>query len=221
MAVSYFLVCPVLPLLALGQAPQYARQGFETTLGPAIPGTPDRIVWKHGARKVVEFDGSEENVHGTFLDRVVLDWHTAALTIKDLQAGDSGPYELEATINSKRFYSQHEVEVIEKVAVPTISCVLNGTDGSGGKPDEPRTLATLTCSAEGPPSLITYRWTLLKGVLDGRGLLVPLVGKQDETVYTCQVNNPVSQEKREFVAKDCYPGKTRIRKLVATAACRS
>ncbi|CAL8389950.1 unnamed protein product [Gadus morhua 'NCC'] len=210
MAVHYFLVCPILLLLTrvAVEALQYGRRGSETTLVPQIRGPPDAILWKKESRKVVEFDGSEESVQETFRDRVVLDWHAASLIIKDLRLADSGAYELEATINNKKYYSQHEVVVIEKVATPTISCLINGTvSGVGGESDPPRTRAVLTCSAEGPPSLIVLAWTPVDGVATkGAGLTVALAGDQDDTVYTCLASNPVSQEMGTFVAKDCYPG---------------
>ncbi|CAL8345116.1 unnamed protein product [Boreogadus saida] len=212
MAVHYFLVCPILLLLTLVavEALQYGRRGSETTLVPQIRGAPDAILWKQAFRNVVEFDGSEESVQETFRERVVLDWHTASLTIKDLRLADSGTYELEATINNKKYYSQHEVAVIEKVATPTISCLINGTvvgGGGGGESDPPRrTRADLRCSAEGPPSLIALAWTPVDGVTTkGAGLTVALAGDQDDTVYTCLASNPVSQEMGTFVAKDCYP----------------
>lgn len=102
------------PVAGQQQQPlQYGRRGLHTTLVPLITaGPPEKILWTHGARKVVEFDGSEENVYGTFLERVVLDWHTAELTINDLQGSDSGAYELEATVNRKTYYSEHELTVI-------------------------------------------------------------------------------------------------------------
>ncbi|XP_059895337.1 kelch-like protein 6 isoform X1 [Gadus macrocephalus] len=208
MAVHYFLVCPILLLLTLVavEALQYGRRGSETTLVPQIRGAPDAILWKQESRKVVEFDGSEESVQETFRDRVVLDWHAASLIIKDLRLADSGTYELEATINNKKYYSQHEVVVIEKVAPPTISCLINGTVGGDGESDPPRTRAVLRCSAEGPPSLITLAWTPVDGVATkGAGLTVALAGDRDDTVYTCLASNPVSQEMGTFVAKDCYP----------------
>ena len=96
------------------EALQYGRRGSETTLVPQIRGPPDAIRWNQASRRVVEFDGSEESVHAPFRDRLVLDWHTAALTIRGLREADSGPYELEATINHKKYYSQHEVVVIGK-----------------------------------------------------------------------------------------------------------
>ncbi|XP_056436105.1 kelch-like protein 6 isoform X1 [Gadus chalcogrammus] len=208
MAVHYFLVCPILLLLTLVavEALQYGRRGSETTLVPQIRGAPDAILWNKESRKVVEFDGSEESVQETFRDRVVLDWHAASLIIKDLRLADSGTYELEATINKKKYYSQHEVVVIEKVATPTISCLINGTVGGVGESDPPRTRADLWCSAEGPPSLIALAWTPVGGVATkGAGLTVALAGDQDDTVYTCLASNPVSQEMGTFVAKDCYP----------------
>ena len=96
----------------------------------------------------------------------------------------------------------------DKVAVPTISCLINGSAVSGVGMSDPVLLrGVLGCSAEGPPSLITYEWTQPDGVpVRGAGLTVALAGDQDDTVYTCRATNPVSQEMGTFVARDCYPG---------------
>ena len=103
------------------------------------------------------------------------------------------------------------------MATPTISCLINGTvSGVGGESDPPRTRAVLTCSAEGPPSLIVLAWTPVDGVATkGAGLTVALAGDQDDTVYTCLASNPVSQEMGTFVAKDCYPGEARDKRRAA------
>ena len=94
------------------------------------------------------------------------------------------------------------------MAVPTISCLINNSAVSGvGMSDPARPRGVLGCSAEGPPSLITYEWTPPDGVtVRGARLTVALAGDQDDTVYTCRATNPVSQEMGTFVARDCYPG---------------
>lgn len=102
--------------------------------------------------------------------------------------------------------SLYPVLFVDKVAVPTITCLINGTDNGGGDESDPRSLAELRCSAEGPPSLVTYDWMLVSGVRGGAALAVALRGEQDDTVYKCRATNPVSEETGTFVAKDCYPG---------------
>ena len=63
---------------------------------------------------MVEFDGSEEQVYGTFKNRVTLDWHSAQLNITNLQFEDSGEYVLEIILNKKLFVARFILEVIGK-----------------------------------------------------------------------------------------------------------
>lgn len=91
----------------------------------------------------------------------------------------------------------------DKVPKPTISCEMmkgNGSDKSGHK-------ATLMCSAEQSPSLLTFTWSPnINGQL-GPKLIIPLGDEHDNQEYSCTVYNQLSKESATFIAKKCYSGK--------------
>ncbi|XP_041662313.1 serine/arginine repetitive matrix protein 2-like [Cheilinus undulatus] len=188
--------------LVAGQTPKYVLKGKGDHLKPDIPGQPNSILWKHNGNKIVEFDGSEEQVYDPYRNRITLNWITAELEITDLRYEDSGDYELEVDINNKVYSSESKLEVIDKVATPTISCKLNegsSTDGSEVK-------ATLLCSAEPrqPESLMKFEWRSQGKLHPGSKLPISLGDTQIDEDYICTVSNPVSSEKATFRAKDCY-----------------
>lgn len=96
----------------------------------------------------------------------------------------------------------------DKVSKPTISCQMN--DGSSS--DTPELQATLMCSADSrrPQSLMKFEWISNGNVQPGPKLTIPLRDKQDDEVYSCRVSNPLTQETANFIAKDCYPGKSSL-----------
>ncbi|XP_056145808.1 uncharacterized protein LOC130121002 [Lampris incognitus] len=185
-----------------GETPQYGGQGSQINLIPAISGRLDDILWKHNGSKVVEFDGREQRVYGTYANRVILDWHTAELTIKDLSDEDSGVYDLEATKEGVLQLSQHKVEVIDQVAEPTISCVFRDSRS----PNTSDTEARLVCSAEprGAPAPMEFSWRLPGGSRPGPELPVSIQGEDDDTVYICVVSNPLSNKTATYRVKNCY-----------------
>ncbi|KAK1902660.1 Lymphocyte function-associated antigen 3 [Dissostichus eleginoides] len=126
MARRYFLTYFTLTsCLVAGQSPEYALQGGEVSLKPDFTGHPDGILWKHKGNKVVEFNGREEQFYKPFENRITLDWISADIQITDLRFEDSGEYELELELNKKlqRFF--YQLEVIDKIAKPIISCEIN------------------------------------------------------------------------------------------------
>ncbi|XP_078142169.1 uncharacterized protein LOC139933024 isoform X2 [Centroberyx gerrardi] len=213
MALWCFLGCFIFTsYLVAEEAPQYRRKGMEAILIPTLPGQPEHILWKHDGDKVVEFDGSEQRAYSKYKNRVVLDWYSAELIIKDLTHQDSGRYESEVTVNKIIHYSRHIVEVIDEVAEPSISCVINDTSGS----DASEVQARLLCSTEprGPPSLMKFDWWLLEGPQPGPELSISLGGKHDDAVYSCGVSNPVSGKNATFTANTCYPDKSLVTALI-------
>ncbi|XP_042281288.1 lymphocyte function-associated antigen 3 [Thunnus maccoyii] len=194
--------------LVIGQSPQYALKGREVKLKPAIPEHPDDILWKHKGHKAVEYDGMEQMVFGNYENRVTLDWSTAELTITHLTYEDSGDYELEITKGRIVHRSNHKLEVMDKVAKPTISCEM--IDGSGS--DKLGIQATLMCSAEPshPQSLMKLEWSSRPGqpVQPGPNITISLGDGYDDEEYSCSVSNPLSNERATFIAKDCYPDKS-------------
>uniref|UniRef100_A0AAY5KCV7 Ig-like domain-containing protein n=1 Tax=Esox lucius TaxID=8010 RepID=A0AAY5KCV7_ESOLU len=172
-------------------AQEYGSQGGEIILTPSISGQLDGILWKHHGNKVVEFDGDEQHEYDTYKGRILLNWHNGELTIKGLTDADSGTYQLEAAINKKLQYSNHEVHVIDVVAQPYITCEASDSG------------TTLLCSADLHP-LTQFLWKGPGGSeTPGSELFIP-GSENQESVYTCVVKNPVGNKTAELSLKECH-----------------
>ncbi|XP_029507794.2 uncharacterized protein LOC115122697 isoform X1 [Oncorhynchus nerka] len=205
MAGSFFgkVIIPLLAyfLVEVTGEQQYGGLGREITLTPKVSGQPEDILWKHNGNKVVEFDRSQNVEYGSYKGRTILDWDSGALTIKGLTDADSGPYELEAVVKGKLQYSQHKVGVIDDVAQPSATCVVDTTTPENMD-------RTLLCSADLQP-LTQFIWRSPEGSESpGPELFIPGGENQDsenqESIYTCVVKNPVSEKSAEFTLKNCY-----------------
>uniref|UniRef100_A0A3Q3M5T2 CD58 molecule n=1 Tax=Mastacembelus armatus TaxID=205130 RepID=A0A3Q3M5T2_9TELE len=203
--------------LSYCQSSIYALKGQSVTLRPEVSGQPEQLLWKHKGNKVVEFDGSEQQVYSPFDNRITLDWHSAELDVKDLRYEDSGEYELEVYMNKMLHRSQYNVKVIDRVPKPTISCETH--NGSSSNTDGAQ--ATLMCSVESkePQSLMKFEWISRGNVQPGPELTIHLKDKHDDEEYSCRVSNPLTLETSTFIAKDCYPGKI-IRNFLCRSGCR-
>uniref|UniRef100_A0A3Q2QWF1 Nucleolin 2 n=1 Tax=Fundulus heteroclitus TaxID=8078 RepID=A0A3Q2QWF1_FUNHE len=215
MALWRFLICflSLLCGLVAGQTTKYGLLGQTAIFNTGIKTPPDDILWKHNENKAVEFNGQEQQSFGSFEGRVSLNWHSADLTINNLRYEDSGLYELETFTNNKMDRQFYKLEVIDKVATPTISCKINNAktaDQSGDK-------ATLTCSSPSrdPQSLLTFQWSSDANIHPGAELNISLRGEDDDQIYRCAVSNRLSQESATFSAKDCYSGKKSQAGLIA------
>ncbi|KAI9530282.1 hypothetical protein NQZ68_004299 [Dissostichus eleginoides] len=184
--------------------------GGEVSLKPDFTGHPDGILWKHKGNKVVEFNGREEQFYKPFENRITLDWISADIQITDLRFEDSGEYELELELNKKlqRFF--YQLEVIDKIAKPIISCEINDDSivNISGK---------LLCSAKPGrlQSVKKFEWRSHGSVQPGPEFNIPLGGEHNEEEYSCTVSNPRSNETATFTAKDCYPVKSPSVGLIA------
>ncbi|XP_075335640.1 uncharacterized protein LOC142396608 isoform X4 [Odontesthes bonariensis] len=202
----YFLVYSILTsCLVAGQTPKYALVGQSIMFNADITTPPDQILWKHDGNKVVEFDGKQERLFGSYFNRVILDWLSADLEIDQLRYEDSGIYELEVFTKTVLDRSSYKLEVIDKVPEPTITCEMK----KGSSSDESGNQATLTCSAElgQSPSLTKFQWSSNGNVQSGRNLTISLGDEHDNEVYTCTVSNPLTKESAVFTAKECYSDK--------------
>uniref|UniRef100_A0A674NZK2 Ig-like domain-containing protein n=1 Tax=Takifugu rubripes TaxID=31033 RepID=A0A674NZK2_TAKRU len=186
--------------LVAAQSIKYGLKGQEVKLKPQIQEQqPDLILWMHDDNKVVEFNGKEEDVYDPFKHRTTLDWHSAELHLTDLRSEDSGLYELELYTQKKSYFYYYTLQVIDKVAKPTITCETNSSKSSDLS-------GLLTCSAPQPD--IEYEWFFYGNTQPGPQLRIFLDNKHDERVYSCRVSNPLSNETAEFTAKDCYSGES-------------
>nr|XP_046259816.1 dentin sialophosphoprotein-like isoform X10 [Scatophagus argus] len=203
MARRYFLLCYIFTCYlasVIGQSTTYALEGQEVKLTPNVPGGPDHIRWKHNGNIVVQFNGNEKEVYGSFKNRITLDWQSAELSITQLSFEDSGDYDLGVYMNDDFHHSRHKLEVIDKVAKPTISCHMNNGTSS-------HISGTLLCSAEPrrPQNLMKFEWSSKGKVHPGPQLVISLGGEYDDEVHICNVSNPLSTETATFTSKDCYP----------------
>uniref|UniRef100_UPI0037E70CE6 coxsackievirus and adenovirus receptor homolog n=1 Tax=Semicossyphus pulcher TaxID=241346 RepID=UPI0037E70CE6 len=200
MARYYFLACFIFTsCLVAGQSTKYALKGAVVHFRPDVSGQPNTILWKHKGNKVVELDDEKQvTMYSLFEGRVTLNSTSAELQITGLRFEDSGEYECEVEINKKLDRRNYALEVIDKVAMPTISCEMN--DASGIQ-------ATLVCSAEPrpPQCQLKFEWSSQGKPHPGPNYTISLGDKHDEEVYSCSVRNPLSSETATFTAKECYP----------------
>ncbi|KAK2839875.1 hypothetical protein Q5P01_013615 [Channa striata] len=214
MARRWFLVFFIVTFsLVSGEPPIYGIKGLQVTVKTQVFERPDSILWKHNGNKVVEFDGKQEDVYGSFFGRVTLDWVSAELSIKKLTYEDSGEYELEVYKNNNFQQLRYNVEVIDKVTKPTVSCKMSnsGTSNTDGNQ------AMLNCFAESrqPPPL-KFEYLISNGeTVPGPKLEITLGGAYDNEEYKCVVSNPLTNETATFTAKDCYPDKSSYVPLIA------
>ncbi|XP_056911265.1 A-kinase anchor protein 12-like isoform X15 [Takifugu flavidus] len=182
------------------QSIKYGLKGQEVKLKPQIQEQqPDLILWMHNGMVVVVSNGKEEDVYDPFKHRTTLDWPSAELHLTDLRSEDSGLYELQLYMQKKPYSYYYTLQVIDKVAKPTITCETNSSKSSNLS-------GLLTCSAPQPD--IEYEWFFYGNTQPGPQLRIFLDNKHDERVYSCCVSNPLSNETAEFTAKDCYSGES-------------
>ncbi|XP_056914996.1 uncharacterized protein LOC130540083 isoform X6 [Takifugu flavidus] len=183
--------------LVAAQSIKYGLKGQEVKLKPQIQEQQhDLILWMHNGMVVVVFNGKEEDMLARpFKHRTTLDWHSAELHLTDLRSEDSGLYELELYTQEKSYFYYYTLQVIDKVAKPTITCETNSRESSNLS-------GLLTCSAPQPD--IEYEWFFYGNTQPGPQLRIFLDNKHDERVYSCRVSNRLSNETAEFTAKDCY-----------------
>ncbi|KAK2839876.1 hypothetical protein Q5P01_013616 [Channa striata] len=206
MARRWFLVFFIVTFsLVSGEPPIYGIKGLNVTVKTQVSERPDSILWKHNRNKVVEYDGNQEYVYGSFDGRVTLDRLSAELIIKELTYEDSGEYELEVYKNNNFQQLLYNVEVIDKVTKPTITCEMSNSSTSNTDGNQ----ATLNCFAESrqPPPL-KFEWISNGETVPGPKLEITLGRAYDNEEYKCVVSNPLTNETATFTAKDCYPDKS-------------
>ncbi|KAM9710308.1 lymphocyte function-associated antigen 3-like [Menidia menidia] len=213
MEYGYFLITCLCTYGVAGQTTEYGLLGQSIMLSTGFTTSQEKILWKHNGSKVVEFDGRQDRLFGSYVDRVILDWNSADLEIEMLKYEDSGVYELEAFTNKVLSRSSYEIEVIDRVPKPIITCEMNRGSSSDGSEHQ----ASLTCSAEErqSQSLLKFEWSSNGNVQSGRNLTISLGNEHDKVVYTCNVSNPLTTESAEFTAEECYPDEGSSAALVA------
>ncbi|KAL4609199.1 hypothetical protein GN956_G24436 [Arapaima gigas] len=184
----------------------YSRLHGSVTLTPTIKGSFDEILWKFNSDKAVEYSTDEGiTEYNKFRGRTALDTVTGELTVRDLQETDSGKYIAEVLLDGNLEYSKFDVRVIDAVRRPTVRC------------EQRDAVGILRCHSEG--DMRQYRWEGPHGVSHNwSDEPIGLEISSSDSVYSCVVKNPVSEERSEaFRAQDCFTGPSILGGVIGAA----
>ncbi|XP_053725965.1 NACHT, LRR and PYD domains-containing protein 12-like [Synchiropus splendidus] len=187
-------------LTAAAQKRDYTLKQDEIIIQPPSLafGRLEKIFWRHNGEKVATFDGSKQHFYGSYDDRTILDRFSATLWIREVQLEDRGEYELEVWVKDQNHQTKkeyHRWEVTAEVSITSVSCEMDGDHQ-----------AKLVCSAESShPQLLNYEWSFNGTKHRGSNLTIGLEEEHDETVFTCRVSSPLSEDKATLAARKCYP----------------
>ncbi|XP_042586583.1 uncharacterized protein si:dkey-11f4.14 isoform X3 [Cyprinus carpio] len=170
----------------------YVENGKSVTLHPNIQGNPEDILWTFNSNKVAEHDLKDFQDYGQFRGRSKIEITTGQLTVLRMTSQDSGIYRSAIQIDGKLQNSENEVQVIDAVQEPNVTCILNNITES----------KTLFCSVSSQFQT-TFEWTGSNSIQhSGQELHISKKEKPD-SVFTCTVKNEVSQKSTSFALKDC------------------
>ncbi|KAJ8332288.1 hypothetical protein SKAU_G00427140 [Synaphobranchus kaupii] len=162
------------------------------TLRPNVQGLPEDILWRCDGNKVVEFVLKQVRDYGKFKGRTILDVTTGALTLTHLRESDSGEYMGELQIMGELLYHPQMVKVFDPVKKPKVTCQENSTS------------VTLLCSGDNRPTT-QYSWEGPDIAPQTGSQLKMEAAESSDSVYTCVLKNPVSENRTDFPVKSCFP----------------
>ncbi|XP_051564897.1 protein PFC0760c-like isoform X2 [Myxocyprinus asiaticus] len=187
-----FFICLTLTRFDSGICVIYVESGKSGNLNPNIQGKPEDILWTFNGNKAAEHDLFALHEYGQFKERTEIDISTGHLTVHQMNHSDSGVYKSTIQIKGILHLSTHDVQVIDAVPEPSVTCKVNRTTE----------LKSLFCSVDSQfPA--TYEWIGSNAAHQSEQELH--IGKEEnpDSVYTCIVKNQVSHKKNSFTLKDC------------------
>ncbi|XP_056610600.1 trichohyalin isoform X2 [Triplophysa dalaica] len=192
--VSSILFCLTLTKFGLISCVLYVENGTSLNLDPGMKGTPEDILWTFNEDKVAERDVSDFQEYGRFIKRTEIEFTTGRLRVHRMTRDDSGFYKVMIQINGKLQFYEVDVEVIDGVPEPQVTCELNSSSQS----------RHLLCSMTDEIN-VTYTWTGPDGPQSGQTLEIDK-DVPSESLYICAVKNPVSQKNKSIILRDCSTG---------------
>ncbi|XP_016396764.1 twitchin [Sinocyclocheilus rhinocerous] len=185
-------VCVILSRFNAVTSIIYVENGKSVTLNPNVQGNPEDILWTFNGNKVAEHDLNEFQEYGQFRGRSEIQITTGQLSVLRMTSQDSGIYRSAIQIDGKLQNSENEVQVIDAVQEPNVTCILNNITES----------KTLFCSVSSQFQT-TFEWTGSNSIQhSGQELHISKEEKPD-SVFTCTVKNEVSLKSTSFALKDC------------------
>uniref|UniRef100_A0A8C0Y919 Ig-like domain-containing protein n=1 Tax=Cyprinus carpio carpio TaxID=630221 RepID=A0A8C0Y919_CYPCA len=191
-----------------------AVEGDSVTLQTEIQ-RDEELFWMFGPQEVLIAQVKKEDgvfkVHdgadGRFKDRLVLNYNTGSLTIKNIRPEHAGPYKLEI-ISDTASHKTFTVSVYALLPIPVIT-----RDSSQCSSSSSSSYCSLLCSVLNV-SDVTLSWykgnSLLSSISESDlsiSLALPLkVEYQDINSYSCVVNNPIRNQTQHLdISELCWP----------------
>ncbi|XP_051998929.1 uncharacterized protein LOC127655265 isoform X13 [Xyrauchen texanus] len=185
-------ICLTLTRLDSGICVIYVESGKSGNLNPNIQGKPEDILWTFNGNKAAEHDLSELYEYGQFKERTTINFSTGHLTVRQMTHSDSGVYKSTIQIKGILHLSAHDVQVIDAVPEPSVTCKVNHTTE----------LKSLFCSVDSQfPA--AYEWIGSNAAHQPGQELYISKEENPDTVYTCTVKNQVSQKSNSLSLKEC------------------
>lgn len=169
----------------------YAQTGKSYTFKPKITGPCESILWKLNNDKVVEFEDGVLKWF-QFNDQGDLNTKTGDLTLFGLKKSQNGLYESEIQVAGKLQYSKHNLQVINPVSAPKVTC----EDAPDGK------MTFLCTEPNSEPAEFTWSGP---DSLTHKGVTLTISKETKwESVYFCTVKNKLNEESQQFTLQECY-----------------
>ncbi|XP_016424107.1 twitchin-like [Sinocyclocheilus rhinocerous] len=176
--VFILFVCLILSRYNAVTAVTFVENGNDLTLNPNIQGKPEDILWTFNGNKVAEHDLTEFQEFGQFKGRSWIEITTGQLTFRNMTSQDSDIYTSAIQVDGKQQNSENEVQVIDAVQEPIVTCKLNMITES----------KTLFCSASSKFQ-ISFEWTGSNSIQHSGQELHISKEEKPGSVSTCAVKN--------------------------------
>ncbi|XP_016117375.1 uncharacterized protein [Sinocyclocheilus grahami] len=190
-----------------------ATEGDSVTLQTEVRRGED-LLWMFGPREVLIAQVKKEagvfNVYdgadGRFRDRLVLNYDTGSLTVKNIRSEHAGLYKLEIISNTVSHSQTFTVSVYARLPIPVITRDSSQCSSSSS-------YCSLLCSVVNV-SRVSLSWYKGNGLLSSISvsdlsisLSLPLeVEYQEKNNYSCVLNNPVSNQTTHLdISELCWP----------------
>ncbi|KAI1885153.1 hypothetical protein AGOR_G00217260 [Albula goreensis] len=172
----------------------YGLAGGEITLSPDATFI-QRILWKYHDNKLAEWETGDlkPEIYQAYNNFTILDTTSGILTFKPLSEDNQTIYSVE--INGKATSKQYKLHLLDALTKPAVTCEnINSST------------VTLRCAGDQSP-LTQYSWVGPE-IQNKPGSELQLSDEDiqsSDAVYTCVVQNPVSNRSEDFDAKTCLP----------------
>lgn len=175
----FFLYVSISSILVAGDEVYGKRRGAITLTPGSLSRPLERIVWKHGDDKAIEWEGGLPDAYRQFKVSTTLDTKTGEMTITQLDSIFNGDYS--ADVNGIQATKKWTLTVLDPVSKPIIHKECN------------ESTCVLSCKNDATVK-VQYAWRKGEEELrqSDRTLVLEKTDDKVGKAYTCNCSNPVS-----------------------------